>query len=192
MPTSREMRLYLLPCTSSRSERTIVGTVAFEGMQPQYRCKYMGVQRIEFLIDLCIRIFKNSSILGSKWSQTVKIDQFDQNEPKIKRILKIRMHRSIRNLILRIVMCLHSWYADIPWNAIVPTTVHFLTKWTHDSRYSRIWRHAAHNIDVSTWVYRESNSWSIYAFGFSKKVLFWGQSGHKRSKLTSLTKTSPK
>ena len=38
MPTSREMRLYLLPCTSSRSERTIVGTVAFEGRQPQYQC----------------------------------------------------------------------------------------------------------------------------------------------------------
>ena len=49
-----------------------------------------------------------------------------------------------------------------------------------------------HVVVVSTWVYVDWNFWSIYVFGFSKKVIFRGRSGQNRSKLTSLTKTSPK
>ena len=74
----------------------------------------MNVRKIKFLIDLRIQNLEISSILGSFWSKTSKIDNFDHNDPKIEPISKFWIRRSIRNLISRQGMSLHRYAIMIP------------------------------------------------------------------------------
>ena len=69
---------------------------------------------IKFLIDSRRDILEISSILGSFWSKTAKIDHFDQNDPKIKLIFKISLRESIRNFISGLGMSLHRYNIMIP------------------------------------------------------------------------------
>ena len=74
----------------------------------------MNVRKIKFLIDLRIQNLEISSISGSFWSKTAKIDHFDQNDPKLTLIFKISLRESIRNLFFRIDMYLHRYNITIP------------------------------------------------------------------------------
>ena len=134
------MRLYLLSCVYFVRSCTVVGTVASHGMSACQECMYMGIRRMKFLIDVCIRILKIRSILGSFWSNWSILTVFDHFDPKIELFLKIRMHRSIRNLILCIPMYLHRYCGCMPSNATVPTIVRSLREEVHGSRYNRISR----------------------------------------------------
>ena len=77
-----QMRLYLLSCGYFVRKCMVVGTIAFHGMSVYHECKYMGIRRIEFLIDVCIRIYKKSYILGSKWSKRSKLTSLTKTSPK--------------------------------------------------------------------------------------------------------------
>ena len=132
------MRLYLLSCVYFVRSCTVVGTVASHGMSACHECMYMGIRRMKFLIDVCIRILKIRSILGSFWSNWSILTGFGQYDPKIELFLKIRVHRSIRNLILRTPRYLLCYHSRMSWHATVPTIMRVLREELHGSRYSRI------------------------------------------------------
>ena len=132
------MRLYLLSCVYFVRRCTVVGTIASHGMSACHQCMYMGIRRLKFLIDLCIRIFKIRSILGSFWSNWSILTGFDQFDPEIQLFLNIRIHRSIRNLIIRTPRYLHCYRSRMPSHAIVPTIMRVLREEVHGSRYNRI------------------------------------------------------
>ena len=103
----------------------------------------MPRRKIGFLIDSRREILDICSILGSFLSKTAKIDHFDQNDPKIELVFQIRMHRSIRNLFLRLAMYLHRHNIMIPRNENIPTIMRTHTRHAMcDSRYTHIsWDH---------------------------------------------------